>query len=196
MSLRLPSPVLQGKDVCLTGRLPQAVRIGAEVRRGENCLAFASLRSHPAHVDDPFSCADVGLSGYRICFEIRVCDIVTNRGGTRFLLPAGAGGKPKERRNQRMREYEVGFIIHPDLEDEETNAMIEKIKGWIVDSGGQVTDVDIWGRRRLAYQIQHQREGFYAFMQTQMPPTAVARLERNLRIAEPVMRHIVVRTDE
>ena len=95
-----------------------------------------------------------------------------------------------------MREYEVGFIIHPDLEDEETNAMIEKIKGWIVDSGGQVTDVDIWGRRRLAYQIQHQREGFYVFMQTQMPPTAVARLERNLRIAEPVMRHIVVRTDE
>ncbi len=95
-----------------------------------------------------------------------------------------------------MREYEVGFIIHPDLEDEETNAMIEKIKAWIVDVGGEVTDVDIWGRRRLAYQIQHQREGFYVFMRAQMPPTAIARLERNLRIAEPVMRYIVVRTDE
>ncbi len=95
-----------------------------------------------------------------------------------------------------MREYEVGFIIHPDLEDEETNAMIEKIKGWIVETGGEVTDVDIWGRRRLAYPIQHHQEGFYVFMQANMPPTAIARLERNLRIAEPVMRHIVVRADE
>ncbi len=95
-----------------------------------------------------------------------------------------------------MREYEVGFIIHPRLEEEETNAVIEKVKGWIVDAGGEVTDVDIWGRRTLAYPIQHQREGFYVFLQTKMPPEAVEPLETNLRISEDVMRHIVVRTDE
>ncbi len=95
-----------------------------------------------------------------------------------------------------MREYEVGFIIHPKLEEEETNAVIEKVKGWIVDAGGEVTDADIWGRRTLAYPIQHQREGFYVFLQTKMPPEAVETLENNLRISESVLRHIVVRTDE
>jgi small subunit ribosomal protein S6 len=69
--------------------------------------------------------------------------------------------------------------------------LIEKVKGWITDSGGQVSKVDVWGKRRLAYSLRKQKEGLYVLIQAQMAPTSCAVLERNLRLQEPIMRYLL-----
>jgi small subunit ribosomal protein S6 len=95
-----------------------------------------------------------------------------------------------------MRSYEIMFIAHPDLDDTSLTALLDRAKSWVTNSGGQVTQLDVWGRRRLAYPIRKQHEGQYVLMQTQLPPAATSEVERNLRLTEQVMRFQVVRTDE
>lgn len=95
-----------------------------------------------------------------------------------------------------MRNYEVAFIAHPELDEASLNALIEKAKGWVSVAGGQVTQVDLWGRRRLAYPIRKQREGQYVLMQAQMAAAATHDVERNLRLTEQVMRFQIIRTDD
>jgi small subunit ribosomal protein S6 len=73
---------------------------------------------------------------------------------------------------------------------------LDKAKGWVTTGGGNVTQVDLWGRRRLAYPIRKQKEGQYVLMQTEMEANGTHELERNLRLNEQVMRFQVVRTDE
>jgi len=87
-----------------------------------------------------------------------------------------------------MREYELILIIHPDLDEKAFNEVLNKVQGWITDGGGQVTKVDLWGKRKLAYFIRKQSEGQYILIDTQIPPTLTSQLERNLRLLEPVMR--------
>lgn len=91
-----------------------------------------------------------------------------------------------------MNNYELTVIIHPDLDEEATNQALEKIKDWIAKSGGKIEKIDNWGKRHLAYEIQKQNEGVYFLHHINMPPTAIADLERNLRILEPVMRYLIV----
>jgi small subunit ribosomal protein S6 len=91
-----------------------------------------------------------------------------------------------------MREYELMFIIHPDLDDNAVSEIVNRVSGWISEDGGQITKTDMMGKRELAYAIRKQREGQYVLMQTQMEPTAGAKLERNLRYLEPVMRFLLV----
>lgn len=90
-----------------------------------------------------------------------------------------------------MRNYEVVVIFHPEMEDSALKEQVEKIKGWITDSGGSVTKVDFWGKRRMAYEIRKQREGHYVALRTQMDPSFGSILERNLRFTEPVMRFLI-----
>ena len=94
-----------------------------------------------------------------------------------------------------MRNYEVAFIAHPELDEASLNALVEKAKGWVSAAGGQVTQVDLWGRRRLAYPIRKQREGQYVLMQTQLTAVATHDVERSLRLTEQVMRFQIIRTD-
>jgi small subunit ribosomal protein S6 len=91
-----------------------------------------------------------------------------------------------------MHNYELVFIIHPDLDEEATNQALDKIKDWITKAGGSVDNVDNWGKRHLSYEIQKQNEGVYFLFTASMPTAAVAELERNLTILEPVMRHLIV----
>lgn len=93
-----------------------------------------------------------------------------------------------------MRNYEVAFIAHPDLNDEALLALIDKVKGWIEASGGTLGEIDRWGRRRLAYPIRKQREGQYVFLPAQLPPPATRELERNLRLTEQIMRFMITLT--
>ena len=90
-----------------------------------------------------------------------------------------------------MRKYEVVTIVHPDLDETAFNAVVERVKGWIAENGGTVDKVDLWGRRRMAYAIRKQREGQYVLVSAQMPPTATAVLERNMRLLEPIMRFMI-----
>ena len=95
-----------------------------------------------------------------------------------------------------MRNYEFTFIIHPDIEDEGITETVEKVSQFITDGGGQVTNVDHWGRRRLAYPIQKQKEGYYVLMQVQLDPKSIGELERNLKLTEEVIRHLLVRVED
>jgi len=88
------------------------------------------------------------------------------------------------------------FIVHPDLDESAFNEVVEKVKGWITDSGGQVENVDLWGKRKLAYPIQKQMEGQYALFHTQLEPSFCSDLEHNLGLQEPVMRFLLTAEEE
>jgi small subunit ribosomal protein S6 len=92
---------------------------------------------------------------------------------------------------QTMREYELVFIIHPDLEENAVSDVITRVQGWITEAGGQVAKTDLWGKRKLAYPIRKQTQGQYVFMNIAMAPAFGTQLERNLRLYEPVMRFLV-----
>jgi small subunit ribosomal protein S6 len=90
-----------------------------------------------------------------------------------------------------MRKYELVCIIHPDLDENAFKAVVEKVSGWVTEAGGSVDKVDVWGRRRMAYHINKQREGQYVLMELTMAPTVTAELERNMRFQESVMRSML-----
>jgi len=90
-----------------------------------------------------------------------------------------------------MHEYELVFIVHPDLDETALKEAVEKVKGWITEAGGNISKVDFWGKRKLAYAIKKQKEGHYVLIRTQMDTAFVATLERNLRFLEPVIRFLV-----
>jgi small subunit ribosomal protein S6 len=90
-----------------------------------------------------------------------------------------------------MRKYELVCVFQPDLDETAFNGLLEKVKGWISESGGSVDKVDVWGRRKLAYIIKKQREGQYVLLNVTMNPAATADLERNLRYQEPIIRHML-----
>jgi small subunit ribosomal protein S6 len=90
-----------------------------------------------------------------------------------------------------MREYELVFIVHPDLEETATNEVVDRVKDWITEADGTVDKVDPWGKRKLAYPIRKQNDGQYFLMLVQMDPTFVSEMERNLRFLEPVMRFLI-----
>lgn len=95
-----------------------------------------------------------------------------------------------------MRSYELMFIVHPELDESAFNDVVEKVKGWITDSGGQVDNVDLWGKRRLAYPIQKQVEGQYMLLNVQLEPTFCSDLEHNLGLQEPIMRFLLTAEEE
>lgn len=96
------------------------------------------------------------------------------------------------------RPYEVAFVIRLDNTDETLiNTTVDQVRGWIeADTLGQVTKIDRWGRRKLAYEIEKQREGFYVFMDSQIEPRALMEIERNLNISPFVLRYLIVRKEE
>jgi small subunit ribosomal protein S6 len=94
-----------------------------------------------------------------------------------------------------MREYELVFIVRPDLDDIAFKEVVEKVKGWITEAGGVISKVDFWGKRKLAYIIRKQTEGQYVLIKTQLDPAFGVTLERNLRFLEPVMRFMITNLD-
>ena len=90
-----------------------------------------------------------------------------------------------------MRAYELIFIVHPDLDDSALKEMVERVRGWITDFGGQVNKIDLWGKRRLAYPLRQQKEGQYVFVNLSLAPTRCTELERNLRYQESILRYLL-----
>jgi small subunit ribosomal protein S6 len=90
-----------------------------------------------------------------------------------------------------MHEYEVVLIAHPDLDEINLNSTIEKVKTWITEANGNVSKVDRWGKRRMAFAIRKQREGQYVLIKAEMSPSFTSELERNLRFLESVMRFMI-----
>ncbi len=106
-------------------------------------------------------------------------------------------GNPVERRTiASMRPYELTFVVRPDIEAESLDAVVERVKGLVTDGGGQAIELNDWGRRRLAYPINKITEGQYFLLKAQMPAQLIVRLERDLRLTEPILRFLIVRADE
>jgi small subunit ribosomal protein S6 len=90
-----------------------------------------------------------------------------------------------------MRNYELVCIVQPELDETAFNGVVERVTGWVTEAGGSVDKVDIWGRRRMAYQIRKQREGQYVLMNVTLDPKSTGELERNIRYLETVLRHML-----
>ena len=90
-----------------------------------------------------------------------------------------------------MRNYEIAYIADPELDEQALQALEEKVKGVVESSNGQVTKVDRWGRRRLAYPILKKTDGYYVFIEAEMPPQAGKAVERDLRFNEQVLRFMI-----
>jgi len=95
----------------------------------------------------------------------------------------------------RQREYEVMYIISPEVSDEAIPQVVERVNKWVADLGGEVTAVDEWGRRRLAYPIRKFRDGYYVVMRFRARPDVTTEFERNMRLAEDILRHLLVRVE-
>ena len=94
-----------------------------------------------------------------------------------------------------MRRYELMLVLRPDVPDERSQAVIDRITRQITAAGGQITKVAPWGRRRLAYPIDRYREGSYHIILFHAPGDALAELEHSLLITEEVLRHLVTRDE-
>lgn len=95
------------------------------------------------------------------------------------------------------RNYEIAVVLRLDPNEEVLNAQIQEIQSWIeADELGTVTNADRWGRRKLAYEIDKQREGYYVFFYSDVDPKNLPEMERNLRLATHVLRYLVVRPEE
>ena len=95
-----------------------------------------------------------------------------------------------------MNKYELAVVVSAKIEDDARAEVIEKVKNLVTRFGGNVTDVDEWGKRRLAYEIQKMKEGFYYVVQFDAPTSAPAEIESRIRIMDNVMRYLVVKREE
>ena len=95
-----------------------------------------------------------------------------------------------------MNKYELAVVVSAKIEDDERAQIIEKVKALVERFGGQISDVDEWGKKRLAYEIQHMTEAFYYFIQFDAEGTVPAEIEQDVRIMDNVLRFLCVRKDE
>ena len=95
-----------------------------------------------------------------------------------------------------MNKYELALIVSAKIEDDARAAVVERAKEYIARFGGTVTEVEDWGKKKLAYDIQKMSEGFYYFIQFDAAPEVPAQLEQSVRIMDNVLRFLCVRKDE
>lgn len=95
-----------------------------------------------------------------------------------------------------MNKYELAVVVSAKIEDDERAQVVEKVKALVERFGGQISDVDEWGKKRLAYEILKMKEAFYYFIQFEAESTAPAEIESRIRIMDNVIRYLCVRQDE
>ena len=93
----------------------------------------------------------------------------------------------------QLRDYEMVVIISPEVEDERLEATIDNISQFIMEGGGTISNVERWGKRKLAYPIKHFMEGYYVLTQFKLKPTLSKELEARLQISEEVLRHLLIK---
>ena len=97
---------------------------------------------------------------------------------------------------ESLRDYELVVILSPQIGEDEMPSSLERLQQSISGRGGEVVDVNQWGRRRLAYPIKRHLEGNYVVSQIRLDPAQVTDLENSLRISEEVLRHLIIKADE
>ena len=94
-----------------------------------------------------------------------------------------------------MNKYELALVVNAKLEDEAGAQVVEKTKGYVTRFGGTITEVEEWGKKRLAYEIQKMREAFYYFIQFESDSVCPNEVESHIRIMEPVIRYLCVKQE-
>lgn len=95
-----------------------------------------------------------------------------------------------------MRKYEIMYIIRPNIEDEAKKALVERFDNVLTNQGAEIIESKEWGKRRLAYEIQNFRDGYYHIINVNAEPVAVQEFDRLAKINGDIIRHIVVREEE
>lgn len=95
-----------------------------------------------------------------------------------------------------MRKYEVMYIIRPNIEDEAKKALVERFNNVLSTNGAEVTEAKEWGKRRLAYEINDFRDGYYMLLQVNSEAAAVQEFDRLAKISEDIIRHIVIKKED
>ena len=95
-----------------------------------------------------------------------------------------------------MNKYEFAVIVSSKLEDEDRAKTVDKVKEYVTRFGGTVTEVEEWGKKKLAYEIQKMSEAFYYFVKFESEPDVPAQVEAKLRIQENILRFLCVKEDE
>jgi small subunit ribosomal protein S6 len=95
-----------------------------------------------------------------------------------------------------LREYELIVVMNPDIAEEDVPAALDRVSGAITSRGGEVEEVQPWGRRRLAYPIDRHVEGNYVLSNIRIDPARTHELESNFMISEDILRHLLIRKDE
>ena len=95
-----------------------------------------------------------------------------------------------------MRDYEVLYIVRADLDDDKVQDVIKRVNTLIERAGGAAERTNLWGKRKLAYEVKHQKEGSYVLQDFKIEPDRVPELEAGLKITEEVLRHLIVRKPE
>jgi len=94
-----------------------------------------------------------------------------------------------------MNKYELALVVNAKIEDDARTATVEKAKEYITRCGGTITNVDEWGKKKLAYEIQHMKEGYYYFIKFDGEATVPGELEQVVRIMDNVLRYLCVRQE-
>ncbi len=95
-----------------------------------------------------------------------------------------------------MNKYELALVINGRLSDEERDNALQAVKGIVERFNGKIGEVEDWGKKRLAYEIQKMHEGFYYFIHFEAESSAPAEIESRVRILEPILRYLIVKEGE
>ena len=95
-----------------------------------------------------------------------------------------------------MNKYELALVLNAKVEDDVRTATLEKVKGLVERFNGTITNVDEWGKKKLAYEVQKMKEAFYYFIRFEAESTVPAEIESRVRIMDNVIRYLCVRQDE
>ena len=95
-----------------------------------------------------------------------------------------------------MRAYEILYVIRPDIEEDAKKALVERFDSVLTDNGGEIVESKEWGKRRLAYEINDFKDGFYQIITVKADETATAEFERLAKISHDIIRHIIVRDEQ
>ena len=115
-----------------------------------------------------------------------------------YIFPCSSTeGRAKDQKEVQttMNKYEIALVVNAKIEDEARTATVEKVKEYITTFGGTITNIEEAGKKRLAYEIQKMREGFYYFIQFDAESSSPAELEQRLRIMENVLRYLCVKQE-
>ena len=112
-------------------------------------------------------------------------------------IPCSHGMRARDQKEvTSMNKYELAVVVSARIEDEERAAVVDRCKALVERFGGVITEVDDWGQKRLAYEVQKMKEAFYYFIRFDAESTAPIEIESRIRIMDNVIRYLIVRQDE